>query len=491
MATIKEQAAAIKGYAAEIDAAIVAKGGTTIGGLRNAAAAIESLPCGETPIAERGDVNFFLPDGRLVRSFSSSEFISALDDVTSLEALVPMPVMVGLKAESWNWTDTTWAQTKANLTNQLNSRGRCDIGGVYTTDNGETRLYINIADDARLLQPLNFGRDGGESVTVDWGDGSTDEYSHEAPEVVTHTYTVRGEYVIRLRANSGGILVLYGSGSAHTNVFGLYDTTETNPGRVYCSRLHRVELGDNVKVDQYAFNAFRCLETAIISRGVVGIGINAFSGCQTLKAMIIPNRYTKISDAMVSYSYRLSVVSIPYSVVEIGNRAFGGCQGLSNVVIPNSVKVLTGNAFNSCTSLNAIDIPDGVGGSPLVSNRAIQGNTFYNCESLSRVYLPDGIERIYSGAFSGTVALSSVRLPATINYIDANAFKGCLSVVYFDFSHHQTVPNLTNISAFDGVAVGCKIVVPDALYDDWIVSTNWINESIRSKIIKASEYFGG
>lgn len=46
MATIKEQAAAIRGYAAEIDAAIVAKGGTTQGGLRNAAAAIEAIPSG-------------------------------------------------------------------------------------------------------------------------------------------------------------------------------------------------------------------------------------------------------------------------------------------------------------------------------------------------------------------------------------------------------------------------------------------------------------
>jgi hypothetical protein len=32
----------------------------------------------------------------------------------------------------------------------------------------------------------------------------------------------------------------------------------------------------------------------------------------------------------------------------------------------------------------------------------------------------------------------------------------------------------------------CKIVVPDALYDDWIVATNWSNYA--SKIIKKSDY---
>jgi hypothetical protein len=46
MATLVENANAVKSAAAAIDAAIVAKGGTTAGGLRNAAAAIAALPSG-------------------------------------------------------------------------------------------------------------------------------------------------------------------------------------------------------------------------------------------------------------------------------------------------------------------------------------------------------------------------------------------------------------------------------------------------------------
>ncbi len=47
MATLAENAAAVKAAQVAIDAAIVAKGGTTTGGLNNAAAAIAAIPSGE------------------------------------------------------------------------------------------------------------------------------------------------------------------------------------------------------------------------------------------------------------------------------------------------------------------------------------------------------------------------------------------------------------------------------------------------------------
>ena len=52
MATLAENAAAVKAAQVAIDAAIVAKGGTTTGGLSNAAAAIEALPSGGDPIKD-------------------------------------------------------------------------------------------------------------------------------------------------------------------------------------------------------------------------------------------------------------------------------------------------------------------------------------------------------------------------------------------------------------------------------------------------------
>lgn len=67
MATLAENAAAVKAAQVAIDAAIVAKGGTTTGGLRNAAAAIEALPSGWkysewTPPSDWPDIRKILTD---------------------------------------------------------------------------------------------------------------------------------------------------------------------------------------------------------------------------------------------------------------------------------------------------------------------------------------------------------------------------------------------------------------------------------------------
>lgn len=67
MATLAENAAAVKAAQVAIDAAIVAKGGTTTGGLRNAAAAIEALPSGSkysewTPPSDWPDIRKILTD---------------------------------------------------------------------------------------------------------------------------------------------------------------------------------------------------------------------------------------------------------------------------------------------------------------------------------------------------------------------------------------------------------------------------------------------
>lgn len=65
-------------------------------------------------------------------------------------------------------------------------------------------------------------------------------------------------------------------------------------------------------------------------------------------------------------------------------------------------------------------------------------------------------------------------------------FGGCPSLEVIDFSKAVNVPILSNVNAFDNTNSTFKIVVPDALYDQWIVASNWSN--FASQIVKASEY---
>lgn len=47
---------------------------------------------------------------------------------------------------------------------------------------------------------------------------------------------------------------------------------------------------------------------------------------------------------------------------------------------------------------------------------------------------------------------------------------------------------MAGINAFSGLASDYKIIVPDALYDDWIAATNWSDASIVSHIMKQSDW---
>ena len=60
---------------------------------------------------------------------------------------------------------------------------------------------------------------------------------------------------------------------------------------------------------------------------------------------------TSIGDYAFTYCESMTSVRIPNSVKSIGDYAFGYCDGLTSVTIPNSVVSIGGYAFNDCPEL--------------------------------------------------------------------------------------------------------------------------------------------
>ena len=69
--------------------------------------------------------------------------------------------------------------------------------------------------------------------------------------------------------------------------------------------------------------------------------------------------------------------------------------------------------------------------------------------------------------------------------IGSYTFSDCDSVKVYDFRNCTAVPTLEDVSSL-GHATGCKIIIPDSLYDEWIIATNW--SSLNVTYVKASEY---
>ena len=62
---------------------------------------------------------------------------------------------------------------------------------------------------------------------------------------------------------------------------------------------------------------------------VKGIGASAFTYCDGLKSIVIPDSVTRIGDFAFSYCDRLKSIIIPDSVTSIGDFAFSGCGRLT------------------------------------------------------------------------------------------------------------------------------------------------------------------
>ena len=111
----------------------------------------------------------------------------------------------------------------------------------------------------------------------------------------------------------------------------------------------------------------------------------------------------------------LTSVDIPEGVKVIENGAFDYCSNLSRVVLPDSVQHI-GAAFSECTSLIEIQLPDG-----LVSLE----DAFWCCKNLERIVIPDGVTEIDDFTFGGCSSLCEIKLSKNLAHIGEQAFIGC------------------------------------------------------------------
>ena len=107
-------------------------------------------------------------------------------------------------------------------------------------------------------------------------------------------------------------------------------------------------------------------------------------------------------------------VKIGENVAYIGDGAFNGCTMLEWVTMPDGVTYLGEGAFNRCLALESVTIPKGV--------TEISSSLFINCSALTEVVLHDGVTRIGDSAFFKCSALKSFDIPDSITEVGENAF---------------------------------------------------------------------
>lgn len=114
----------------------------------------------------------------------------------------------------------------------------------------------------------------------------------------------------------------------------------------------------------------------------------------------------------------LQTILLPKSVTSIDDNAFFSCHSLNKVVIyDNSVKTIGMAAFEYCSSLADIILPEGV--------TTIARSAFWGCTKLSEINIPKKITAINNATFSGCVSLRNMIIPDNIQSIGVRAFEYC------------------------------------------------------------------
>jgi hypothetical protein len=160
----------------------------------------------------------------------------------------------------------------------------------------------------------------------------------------------------------------------------------------------------------------------------------AFTGCTSLKSVDLTyNTVTSIDTQAFQGCTGLSTIVIPNSVTKIGFAAFANCTSLASVTIPTSVTYIDLNAFYRCTSLKSLIYP---GNSVYTLNTAAEGDTAGDgIDDANSLVMIDSGTKLYI-AMPGC---SSYAIPSTVTEISVNAFASCL--------------NLTSITVPEGVTV--------------------------------------
>ena len=233
-----------------------------------------------------------------------------------------------------------------------------------------------------------------------------------------------------------------------------------------------------------AFSSCAGLTRVTIPSSIRNISDSAFNYCTGLTNIIIPSSVTNIGSMAFMSCSSLASITIPDGVLSFGSSAFYGCSGLTGVAIPSSVTSIGNSAFGGCASLVAINVdtnnpayssvmgvlfnkskttlflcPVGKTGTYAISNgcTSIADSAFDGCSSLTQITIPDTVTNIGMWAFSGCANLVSIRIPNNLTSIGMGMFETCMNLT------SVTLPNsVTSVGnmAFSSCSSLTNITIP-------------------------------
>ena len=300
---------------------------------------------------------------------------------------------------------------------------------VYYTRNAYTLSNANTSyGEITNAATKKYGNDKIDSVATEylgceflgWYNG--EELLSTARE---YTFTIKNNVTAKFKVKDEMSNFNFNSSVDTCNITGVKDKT-----------IKSAVIPDYVtSIGERAFDGCSDLTSVTIGNGVTSIGNSAFQDCCKLTNVIWNaencTRAGSSSYPIFKNCSKLTNVTIGVNVKTIPSYAFWYCSGLTSVTIGNSVTSIGDSAFYSCSGIESLVVMKGNKKYHSANNCIIETETKELIAGCKTSIIPsDGsVTSIGDDAFDGCSGLTSVTIPDSVTSIGSYAFRGCYKLV--------------------------------------------------------------
>ena len=233
-----------------------------------------------------------------------------------------------------------------------------------------------------------------------------------------------------------------------------------------------VVIGDKVTtIGKGAFGSCEALASVVIGESVTTIGESAFGECTALTDLTINSNtiakkaYNSTSNLADIFPH-ITTLTYGSSVTSVGNLSFWVAEGesfplekvtfkgtpaigFSSFCRNTSLETISGNAksvsnysFYQCCKLTSITITD---------DDVLEYSAFNGCTALTSVTLPDNLATIGEQSFYGCSGLTEIVIPETVTTISSSAFSYCTGLTLV--TNENPTPQSISSNVFTGVTL--------------------------------------
>lgn len=351
-------------------------------------------------------------------------------------------------------------------------------------------------------------------VTAVNGDPLSKVENLTIPNTINEIY-LNSYYLGKLTIQDGEIALQITSGGYLINLKAIYLGREVqmrNNLFAY-NKIEEITIGPLVTIiSKGLFTNNRKLSNVTFSNNgkLMRIEESAFSSCDAISTIILPNSVEYIGESAFYNNPKLNKIELSQNLKSIGRWAFSNCPLITNITLPLYLEDIGYSAFREC-SIKELTIPKSVNqigeyafsDNPLsivtledadktisfdsnalpsvnsayigrnfigtikankidigLSVSALNFRNFRDSKNLTSISIPESVKTIDNEVFYNCSSLESLEIPSSVTYVGTSAFYGCTNLKSISFGSNikdiganalTKCDNLSEITLFNTV----------------------------------------